>query len=149
MEKQRLYHEKAGQRTEGKSMRNDRLLHLAGVCAVVLYFGGILFELLCGGLTPHPPLPVRDIETWRMILKILLGTVSVRTLFLARYYGKMSLERKKADHRKMEALFRTVGAQMEQFGQTEELMELLAREELTENGNWSSYQRDNAPEINV
>jgi hypothetical protein len=61
----------------------------------------------------------------------------------------MSLERKKADHRKMEALFRTVGAQMEQFGQTEELMELLAREELTENSNWSSYQRDNAPELNI
>ena len=38
---------------------------------------------------------------------------------------------------------------MEQFGQTEELMELLAREELTENSNWSSYQRDNAPELNI
>ncbi len=149
VEKQRLYHEKAGQRTEGKSLRNDRLLRLAGICAVVLYFGGILFELLCGGMTPHPPIPVRNIETWRLILKILLGTVSVGTLFLASYYGKMSLERKKADHRKMEALFRTVGAQMEQFGQTEELMELLAREELTENGNWSSYQRDNAPELNI
>lgn len=149
VEKQRLYHEKAGQRTEGKSMRNDQLLHLAGVCAVALYFGGILFELLCGGLTTHPPLPVRNIETWRMTLKILLGTVSVGTLFLASYYGKMSLERKKTDHRKMEALFRTVNAQMEQFGQTEELMELLAREELTENGNWSSYQRDNAPELNI
>lgn len=149
VEKQRLYHEKAGQRTEGKSARNDRLLQLAGACAVALYFGGILFELLCGGLTPHPLLPVREIETWRMVLKILLGTVSVGTLFLASYYGKMSLERKKADHRKMEALFRTAGAQMERFGQTEELMELLAREELTENGNWSSYQRDNAPELNI
>ena len=51
--------------------------------------------------------------------------------------------------RKMEAFFRTLNRQMEQFGQTEELMELLAREELTENGNWSSYQRDNAPELNI
>ena len=25
----------------------------------------------------------------------------------------------------------------------------MTREELTENGNWSSYQRDNAPEMNV
>ena len=149
VEKQRLYHEKAGQRTEGKSMRNDRLLHLAGICAVVLYFGGILFELLCGGLTPHPVLPVRNADVWRTALKVLLGTVSVGTLFLASYYGKMSLERKKADHGKMEAFFRTVGAQMDRFGQTEELMELLAREELTENGNWSSYQRDNAPELNI
>ena len=61
----------------------------------------------------------------------------------------MSLERKKTDHRKMEEFFRRVDGQMEQFGQTEELMELLAREELTENGNWSSYQRDNAPELNI
>ena len=149
VEKQRLYHEKAGQRTAVQSGRNDRLLRLAGICAIVLYFGGILFELLCGGLAPHPVIPVRNPETWRMALKILLGTVSVGTLFLASYYGKMSLERKKTDHRKMEAFFRTVDGQMEQFGQTEELMELLAREELTENGNWSSYQRDNAPELNI
>jgi hypothetical protein len=149
VEKQRIYHEQAGRRTAGKSERNDRLLRLAGICAVILYFGCILFELLCGGLTPHPAIPLRDPEIWRTVLKILLGTVSVGTLFLASYYGKMSLERKKTDHVKMEALFRTMDRQMEQFGQTEELMELLAREELTENGNWSSYQRDNAPELNM
>lgn len=149
VEKQRMYHEQAGRRTAGKSERNDRLLRLAGICAVILYFGCILFELLCGGLTPHPAIPLRDPEIWRTVLKILLGTVSVGTLFLASYYGKMSLERKKTDHVKMEALFRTMDRQMEQFGQTEELMELLAREELTENGNWSSYQRDNAPELNM
>ena len=61
----------------------------------------------------------------------------------------MSLERKKTDHRKMEEFFRRVDSQMKQFGQPEDLMELLAREELTENGNWSSYQRDNAPELNI
>lgn len=149
VEKQRIYHAQAEKRTKGKSARNDRLLRLAGICTVTLYFGGVLFELLCGGLTPHPVLPVRNADVWRTVLKVLLGTVSVGTLFLASYYGKMSLERKKADHGKMEAFFRTVGAQMDRFGQTEELMELLAREELTENGNWSSYQRDNAPELNI
>ena len=149
VEKQRLYHEKAGQRTAGQSGRNDRLLRIAGICAIILYFGGILFELLCGSLAPHPAIPVQNPELWRTVLKILLGTVSVGTLFLASYYGRMSLERKKTDHRKMEEFFRRVNGQMEQFGQTEELMELLAREELTENGNWSSYQRDNAPELNI
>ena len=49
----------------------------------------------------------------------------------------------------MEAFFRTIDRQMEQWGQTEELLETLAREELTENGNWCSYQRDNAPELNL
>jgi len=149
LENQRIYHEKAGQRTAGQSGRNDRLLRLAGICAIVLYFGGILFEWIFGGFTPSPVIPVQNPDVWRTVLKILLGTVSVGTLFLASYYGKMSLERKKADHRKMEALFRAVNGQIEQFGQTEELMEFLAREELTENGNWSSYQRDNAPELNI
>ena len=144
-----MYHEKAGQRTEGQSGRNDRLLRLAGICAIALYFGGILFEGLFGGFTPAPVIPLENPDFWRTVLKTLLGTISVGTLFLASYYGKMSLERKKADHRKMEALFRAVDGQMAQFGQTEELMEFLAREELTENGNWSSYQRDNAPELNI
>ena len=61
----------------------------------------------------------------------------------------MSLERKQTDHGKMKALFTTAGRQMERLGQTEELLETLAREELTENGNWCSYQQDNAPELNI
>ena len=40
-------------------------------------------------------------------------------------------------------------AQLKLRGQEENLLEALAREELTENGNWSSYQRDNAPELNL
>ena len=36
-----------------------------------------------------------------------------------------------------------------QYGQTEELLTVLAREELTENGNWVSYQRDNKPDISI
>lgn len=30
-----------------------------------------------------------------------------------------------------------------------DVLETLAREELAENGNWSSYQRDNAVEMNL
>ena len=29
------------------------------------------------------------------------------------------------------------------------VLEALAREELAENGNWCSFQRDNAPELNL
>ena len=36
---------------------------------------------------------------------------------------------------------------VETCGQTEELLITLAREELTENGNWISYQRDNKPDF--
>ena len=149
VENQRKYHEKAAERTRRQSGRNNRLLRAAGICAVLLYFGGLVFELLCGGLIFAPSVPVKDAGLWRMIMKILLGTVSAGTLFLASYYGKMSLERKQTDHGKMKALFTTAGRQMERLGQTEELLEILAREELTENGNWCSYQQDNAPELNI
>ena len=36
-----------------------------------------------------------------------------------------------------------------EHGQNEALLEQLAREELIENGNWLSYQRDNAPDISL
>ena len=36
-----------------------------------------------------------------------------------------------------------------EHGQSEALLEQLAREELIENGNWLSYQRDNAPDISL
>ena len=149
VESQRQYHEKAAKRISGQRNRNSRLLQFAAVCAVALYFIGLLFELLCGGLLFAPAVHVRDPAAWRTALKILLGTVSAGTLFLASYYGKMSLERKSADHAKMQAFYQRMAEELKRRGQTEELMEILAREEMTENGNWCSYQRDNAPELNL
>ena len=148
-EDQRQYHEKAEKRTSGQLGRNNRLLQTAAVCAVILYFGGLAFELLGGGLLFRPVITVQNPPVWRTILKILLGTVSAGTLFLASYYGKMSLERKNADHGKMKVFYGRMERELERRGQTEELLETLAREELTENGNWCSYQRDNAPELNL
>ena len=148
-EDQRQYHEKAEKRTSGQLGRNNRLLQTAAVCAVILYFGGLAFELLGGGLLFRPVITVQNPPAWRTILKILLGTVSAGTLFLASYYGKMSLERKNADHGKMKVFYGRMERELERRGQTEELLETLAREELTENGNWCSYQRDNAPELNL
>ena len=49
----------------------------------------------------------------------------------------------------MERFYEKMSAQLKQQGQTEELLRMLAREELIENGNWSSYQRDNTPDISL
>jgi hypothetical protein len=49
----------------------------------------------------------------------------------------------------MEHFYSRMSAQLERRGQQEELLEVLAREELIENGNWCSYQRDNTPEISL
>ena len=43
----------------------------------------------------------------------------------------------------------TNAAAIQEEGQTDALLTALAREELIENGNWCSYQRDNAPEISL
>ena len=82
-------------------------------------------------------------------MKILLGTLSAGALFLADYYGKLSLDRRISDHRKMAQFYRAMEERLQDGGQTESLLEELAREELTENGNWCSYLRDNAPELDL
>ena len=103
--------------------------------------------LLCGGVLLEPRVPVADAEFWRTILKILLGTISAVTLFVANYFGRLSLSRTFSDHQKMERFYGKMSAQLEKTGQTEELLTVLAREELVENGNWCSYQRDNKPDF--
>ena len=71
------------------------------------------------------------------------------TLFTANFYGRLSLPRTCSDHEKMERFYGKMSALLLQYGQTEELLTVLAREELTENGNWVSYQRDNKPDISI
>ena len=61
----------------------------------------------------------------------------------------MSLSRVTGDHEKMVAFYEKAAGRIARCGVNEQMLETLAREELTENGNWSSYQRDNAPELNI
>ena len=146
---QRAYHERAGGKTARQRDKNDRWLGIAMRISVVLYVAVLIYELTCGGLIFRPALAAEDAETGRKILLIMLGTLSAGTLFLANYYGKMSLNRVTDDHVKMVRFYEKAEAQLRLRGQEENLLETLAREELTENGNWSSYQRDNAPELNL
>ena len=71
------------------------------------------------------------------------------TLFIASYYGRLSLPRSLSDHEKMERFYALMSRRLERCGQTEELLAVLGREELCENGNWCSYQRDNKPDLNI
>ena len=128
-----------------------------------------MFELYCGGLIFEPRLVLADEDFYRTILKVLLGTISAGTIFGANYYGKLSPQRKLSDHEKMEHFYGKIytsltdkeeeeekkrkAEQREQIDikkvQPEELLKVLAVEELIENGNWCSYQRDNTPDINL
>ena len=86
----------------------------------------------------------------RGVFKILLGIFSAVTLFLANYYGKLFLNRKLSDHKKMANLYKIA---QKKWGDPciskEKLLFELAKEEIIENGIWLSYCRDNAPSVNL
>ena len=117
--------------------------------SVALYVLALLFEIFFGGLFRPPAASPALIGLWRTLLKVALGLLSASTLFIANYYGKQSLSRTVADHGKMKRFYAEVAGQLERFGQSEELLRTLAAEELVENGNWCSYQRDNTPDFSL
>ena len=149
VEGQRDYHENAERRSRRAMGRSDAVVRTALIASVALYVLALLFEICFGGLFLAPRATPAAIGLWRTLLKVALGLLSAATLFIANYYGKQSLPRTVSDHGKMKRFYTGVAAQLERFGQTEELLRTLASEELVENGNWCSYQRDNAPDFSL
>ena len=146
---QRDYHHRAGIRTDHGLQVSGRIVRTALICSITLYFAAVVFELVCGGLIFTPLVLIGNVELCRTILKIVMGTITAVTLFVANYYGRLSLPRSLSDHQKMERFYARMAERLSRQGQTEELLRVLAREELIENGNWSSYQRDNTPDLNL
>ena len=107
-----------------------------------------MFELLFGGLLARRP-AIIDAEAYRTWLKLVLGSISAATLFISNYYGKLSLSRGVEDHEKMATFYERICRRLDLCGQDGSLVLLLAREELIENGNWCSYQRDNTPDFSL
>ena len=104
--------------------------------------------MLFGGLLSRFP-AIPNAETYRTLLKLVLGSISAATLFISNYYGKLSLSRSVEDHEKMAVFYERICERLTLCGQDENLLLLLVREELIENGNWCSYQRDNTPDVNL
>ena len=149
VEEQRSYHQEKGKQSMKRIAVSERIVHTAFILSILLYCAALVFELLGGGLIFKPLIKIPDVEIVRTFLKIVLGTISAVTLFTANFYGRLSLPRTCSDHEKMERFYGKMSALLLQYGQTEELLTVLAREELTENGNWVSYQRDNKPDISI
>ena len=146
---QRDYHLRSGRKSLRKLLFSGRVVRTALLLSVALYLAALCFELLCGGLIFRPQIFVANVEQYRTALKILLGVISAATLFIGNYYGRLSLDRKKADHEKMARFYQKMSEQLQRRGQIDPLLELIAREELIENGNWCSYQRDNGPDFSI
>ena len=142
------YHGAAHTKSRVKLRGSERVVGAALIVSIVLYLVALVFELLFGGLLPRLP-AIGEAEWYRTLLKLVLGCISAATLFISNYYGKMSLSRGVEDHEKMAAFYERILARMEQCGQDENLLLLLGREELIENGNWCSYQQDNTPDFSL
>ena len=140
---QKKYHEKALRKTEIEDRRNGLAAKAVLIVTIVTYVAALVFELAVygkGGATA-------DQDVMRIILKIMLGTMSAVTLFTGNYYGKMSLSNVIDDHKRMISLYETAEEEIAKYGESEELLLSLAREFLNENSTWYSYQSKNKPEI--
>ena len=146
---QKRYHLSAGTKSRRNLAVSERIVRICLILSVFLYISALLFELFCGGLSISPLLKVSNPELWRTWLKILLGLLSASTIFIGNYYGRLSLARICDDHKKMAAFYERMGLQFARSGQEEQLLTLLAREELIESGNWYSYQRDNTLDFSL
>ncbi len=144
---QKEYHRAAAGKSLHRLRISSRTVRFVFVLSMVLYAAAVLFELACGGLFLRTQVRIPDPESWRTVLIILLGTASAIALLVSGYYGKLSLPRALSDHQKMERFYAKMSERIRQYGQTGELLEVIAREELAECGSWCSYQRDNHPDM--
>lgn len=146
---QQLYHQAAITSTKKKVDRNNRIISIAMFFSVFLYIAALLYEMIYGDLFFASTMDPNYSDLIRNTIKIFLGLASAGTMFIANYYGKIALDRRLTDHEKMVKFFGKLYDSISVYGQTEELLEYLAREELIENGNWYSYQINNKLDLSV
>jgi hypothetical protein len=150
IEDQKAYHEKAAASAAEKQKRNAAIVRAALAVSVAAYFAALIFELTRGGLHAGAPvMGAAELEYWRTVLKIAVGSASAITIFTANYYDRLALGTVRADHERMAELFSAALRAADKYGEQPQLLRELAAEELAENGRWFSYQSENGPEINI
>jgi hypothetical protein len=148
VDQQRIYHLRAFDRSKRAHKGSERIVGIALRVSILLYLAVLVFEFIWGGLLAFSR-QIPDAEAYRTLSKLLLGSISAATLFISNYYGRLSLPRVTSDHAKMEQFYTAVLDRMDRSGETRDLLLLIVREELIENGNWCSYQRDNTADFNL
>lgn len=139
---QKTYHEEALVKAEKRKARDERISRIVIFITIMFYVLGLLFELYMYFYSPNI-----DPTFIRIILKVVIGSMSVGALFIESYYGKMSLTETINDHKRMISLYRKVERMILEQGETEELILYLAREFLVENSTWYAYQSKNKAEL--
>lgn len=146
---QNNYHKNTYIKTKKHNLYNERIVKTALFISIVLYLSALSFEVAFGGLLFEPILLLSNEDSYRTVLKLVLGIVSAATMFASNYYEKLSPHKKLTDHLKMSHFYEKMLNLFKTHGQTEELLVVVAHEELIENGNWYSYQKENTLDINL
>lgn len=138
---QRKYHESALVRTEKQNRRNEIITKGVLYITIFIYIIAILFDAaiffnLIRGM---------DFSNIYLILKITIGLMSVVTIVVESYYGKLSLFNKINDHKRMIELYEMAEMEISTHGETEKIIMDLAREFINENSTWYAYQSNNRP----
>ena len=137
------YHSNAIIKAKNLLKRNNSIVKMSLVVSVVTYIYALLFEYVpfvrFGG----------DDELVRMIIKIVVGGFSAMSLFATNYYGKLSLDRVYEDHIRMAEFFKKAIEYVDKNGINDEFIKELINEELSENSNWCSYEKDNKIDLTV
>ena len=159
VDSQLIYHQDRQKIVAVKNRLNTGITVCALVFSVALFVAVLILELGIQDTlsTAFSAQNVRGVLMMRVgevslrdISKILMGAASAVTMFLANYYGKLSLERKQVDHEKMAELYAVAGQKLDEPGADRKAVMLrLAKEEVAENGVWLSYCRGNAPVVNL
>lgn len=134
---QQRYHEAAAVNTQKKIKRSNAILKTALIASISIYILALVYEYLIAGYMGAYE------ELIRIILKVLVGTASAASLFAANYYGKLSLKRVYEDHVRMASYYKTASVYLDNHGLSQHFLYELINEELSENSNWSSYEKDN------
>lgn len=141
------YHEGAFMKSKRQKDRDDRIERIVLLITIAFYIATLVFEVYMFLYSPFSEVTAN----WnRAALKIIIGTMSVITIFLGNYYGKMSLSSKIEEHRRMSMLYEKAENEiLQKREETEELIIFLAREFLIENATWYAHQKKNKPDFVV
>lgn len=129
------YHLKTRKKNAGRSRRNSAVLRTVRTVSVLIYLTAAVLEY------------VYPVSWLRSAVCISLGFFAAASLFLSLYFGRLSVDRHSADSAMMAEFYQTMLDRMRADGQTEELLEECAREEILENANWYAYTSENAPDL--
>lgn len=144
---QMTYHDNAFKTSSKQKKRNDLIEKISLIMTIVFFAVTLGIEFYMLFYSPWDEVFSNQV---RAALKILIGSMSVLTIFLGNYYGKMSLPSKIDEHRRMYALYEKAEREiMDTREESEELIVNLAREFLIENATWYAHQKKNHVDFSV